>query len=312
MINRRHIRVKVMQSAYSFLISGNEDTDRQEKFLKESISRLHQLYTFHLQILVALYDRAVVQSNAVKKNFIKTDSLLVNSLNFVNNRVLIQLKNSETLGNYPIDKADVNWGDNKEIIEQLWLKVQRSKTFDAYMHLPSTDYNEDRTFVVELFNKHIAPNEKLFDFYEAEVISWVDDIPFVNTWVLKNIRSFTKTTQFNPDGLYKDVEDKAFAIQLFRKTVLNFSKYEADIDKKTPNWDSERITKVDKILMVMAIVEFIDFPSIPTKVTINEYIEIAKDYATAKSSYFINGVLDKLLEGYQEENKINKTGRGLI
>ncbi len=149
-------------------------------------------------------------------------------------------------------------------------------------------------------------------FLEDINIGWVDDFPFVNTWVLKTLHSIKENKPVKIDNLYKDEDDAKFAIQLFRKTVLNHQEFDKDIDEKTPNWDSERIAELDLILIKMALTEFIYFPSIPTKVSINEYLELAKDYSTNQSSVFINGVLDKLLKEYQLQNKINKVGRGLL
>ena len=156
------------------------------------------------------------------------------------------------------------------------------------MRLTTPTYKDDKKFISDIYKKTIAPNDQLFEFYEDQVISWVDDIPFINTWILSNINSLSSTKNFSPDPLFKDLDDKVFALELFRKSILNYSKFEKDIDAKTPNWDTERITKIDKLLMVMSIAEFIHFPSIPTKVSINEYIEIAKDYATPKSSFFFS------------------------
>ena len=187
-----------------------------------------------------------------------------------------------------------------------------SRSFTKYLKIENPDFYADKKYVHTLFKEIIAPNEHLAEFFESEVITWVDDIPFVNTWIINNLNLMTPTGTFILDPLYKDPDDKDFALQLFRKTILNYSKYEIEIDGKTPNWDSERITKIDKLLMVMGIAEFLNFPSIPTKVTINEYIELAKDYATQKSSFFINGVLDKIVEDYNKEEKIQKVGRGLL
>lgn len=311
MINRRHIRTKVMQAAYSFLIADNEDLVAQEKFLAKSIVDLHGLYLLELKLFISLYKYTDKHIAKIKKNYLKSDSILLRSSNFTNNKVLLQLVNSPSISDYPVNKEQICWEDHTALLEQLWNQIQTSNTFAEYMQIESPTYTDDKEFVISVFKKHIAPNEKLAEFYEAEVISWVDDIPFVNTWIMRNIRDMKPTRDFVLDKLYRDVEDKSFGVQLFRKTVLNFSKYEKDIDESTPNWDNERITKVDKILMVMAISEFFHFPSIPTKVSINEYIEIAKDYATAKSSYFINGVLDKLLVDYIAADKIEKIGRGL-
>ncbi len=312
MINRRHIRIKVMQSAYALLSAENDQLDNQEKYLIQSINRLHELYILQLQAVIAVYDLAKQRFDTAKKSYITKNSVKNSSPNFINNRVLHQLVNSPYFTSLSEDKKRFPWSDHIEIIEMIWQKIQDSKYFEPYLSIPDPSYKDDKKFLLDIYKKVIAPNEQLYDFYEDEVISWADDIPFVNTWILNNLLNRQKNVEFNPDVLYKDPEDKNFALQLFRKTVLNFATYEKDIDRYTPNWDSNRITKIDKLLMVMSIVEFFHFPSIPTKVSINEYIEIAKDYATDKSSYFINGVLDKILSEYQKEGKIQKIGRGLL
>jgi len=310
MINRRHIRIKVMQSAYAVLLSENDKLDIQERYLKNSIDWLHDLYITHLQLLVSLFETSIKYHKASKKNFIQSDSDIVNSSNFVNNKLLIQIKEAIQLQDYSSIKT--NWNEHQEIVESIWKKTLKNNEFSTYMSLSDPNYKDDKAILIAIFKKIIAPDEQLATLYEGEVISWVDDIPFVNTWILNNLKSFSRTKEFIPDRLYKDKEDKQFVLDLFRKTILNYAKYEKDIDASTPNWDSERITKIDKLLIVMGIAEFFHFPSIPTKVSINEYIEIAKDYATPKSSFFINGVLDKLLEDYNKQKSIQKIGRGLL
>lgn len=312
MINRRHLRIKVMQAAYALFLTKNDDLDVQERYLKESIDRLHELYILQLQLLVAILEKATAHYESSKNNLIASDSILITSPNFVNNKVLHQFKNSLMLNELYSNQKKKIWEFHTELVELIWREIKEHAIYKTYMHLSEPSYKDDKKFILNVYKKIIAPNEQLYDFYEAAVISWVDDIPFVNTWISGNINSLTRINNFSPDPLYKDIEDKVFAIDLFRKSVLNYHKFEKDIDNKTPNWDTERITKIDKLLMVMSITEFFYFPSIPTKVSINEYIEIAKDYATPKSSYFINGVLDKLLADYQKEGIIKKTGRGLM
>jgi len=312
MINRRHIRIKVMQSVYAFMLSKDDKLDSHERYLLQSIEGLHDLYLLQLQLLIALLDVATTYNKASKTKYLKNDSALENSPNFANNRVLIQLKKGYFLQNIEVDKSKSNWQIHAELVRIIWNKIRKNDSFNDYMKLTEPDYSADKNIVLNLYKQIIAPNEKLADFYEDEMISWVDDIPFVNTWIVENLTKINKSTNYRPDPLFKDLVDKEFALQLFRKSVLNFSKYEKDIDAKTPNWDSDRITKIDKLLIVMGITEFKHFPSIPTKVTINEYIEVAKDYATPKSSFFINGVLDKLLEDYENQKSILKTGRGLL
>ena len=163
-----------------------------------------------------------------------------------------------------------------------------------------------------MFKEIVAPNEKLADYFEDKTITWVDDIPFVNTWIVKSLNSLNATKPLIFGDLYKDEDDKNFVVELFRKVVLNHSEYEKEIEEKTPNWDIDRIAEMDMLLIKMAMAEFMKFPSIPTRVTINEYIEISKDYSTSKSSYFINGVLDKILKDLTASKRLNKIGRGLM
>jgi N utilization substance protein B len=301
-----------MQSAYALMIAESDKLDNQEHYLVESIERLHQLYIVQLQLMIAVLDKATNYFKISKHNLITTDSPLINSSNFINNKVLHQVKNSISLDKFVEKNNGINWKEHEDIVNIIWNKIQKSSYFETYMNLKSSTYQNDKDFILTIYKKIIAPNDQLAEFYENEVITWVDDIPFINTWIVGNLNNLSTSKNFIADPLYKDISDKNFALTLFRKTVLNYDKYQKDINNKTPNWDSERITKIDKLLMIMAITEFLHFPSIPTKVSINEYIEIAKDYATPKSSFFINGVLDKLLADYQQDKKIQKTGRGLM
>lgn len=312
MINRRHIRIKVMQSAYAMILSSSDNLNIQEKYLNESIDRLHQLYVLQYKLLIALHQKATEFFNTSQNKHIFSGAISETSSNFLKNKVLRQIKNSVSIANFPTHKNDTNWAKYSEIIHIIWNQILVSKSFEKYLNIEDPDFLADKKYMLTLYKEIIAPNEHLAEFYENEVLSWTDDIPFVNTWIVNNLNSFTPNGTFILDALYKDPDDKEFAFQLFRKTILNYSKYEEEIEGRTPNWDSDRITKIDKLLMIMAIAEFLNFPSIPTKVTINEYIELAKDYATQKSGFFINGVLDKLVEEYNKTEKIQKVGRGLL
>ena len=183
-----------------------------------------------------------------------------------------------------------------------------------YMSNRVSDFKEDKNFIVDVFKDIIAPNDKLYDYLEDKNLTWLDDLPTVNTTILKLLRK-AKTTlsegYFTPK-LYKDTEDKQYAIDLFKKTLLNRTAINKEIEQKTFNWDSDRIASVDYVLLQMAICELKSFPSIPVKVTINEYLEIAKEYSTPKSSIFINGILDKLVKEYEEDGTLKKVGRGLM
>lgn len=190
--------------------------------------------------------------------------------------------------------------------------MQKSDLYKNYLNKEEDSFKIDKTFVLDFFKEIIAPNEKLADYYEDKMISWVDDIPYVNTWVLKSLSKQKANANFTLGALYKDKDDEDFVSELFRKTILKHKTYEQDITDKTPNWESDRIADIDMILIKMAITEFINFASIPVRVTINEYIEIAKDYSTTKSSYFVNGVLDKISKEFVKNKRIVKIGRGLL
>jgi N utilization substance protein B len=175
-------------------------------------------------------------------------------------------------------------------------------------------FEEDKDFIAAIFEEIIVPNEKLYEYLEDDKLTWIDDIPMVNTQILKQLKALKPLEEdnFRVPKLYKDTEDKDFVRDLFRKTVLNEKELAKTYDDKTPNWDSDRIAEVDTIILKMAICEFLKFPSIPVKVTLNEYLEIAKEYSTPKSSIFINGILDNLVKELTESKKLVKVGRGLM
>jgi N utilization substance protein B len=206
----------------------------------------------------------------------------------------------------------MDWKDNREYVRIILDEMMASPIYDDYIKSQYSDFAEDKQFIYDFFKNIVAPNEKLFDFYESLNLSWVDDYPLVNTMILKVIKQMKEGNLFGLKQLEVKADDEEFLIDLFRKVILHQQEFTSEIDEKTPNWDTERIADMDMILIKMALTEFLYFPSIPTKVTINEYIEIAKDYSTRKSSYFINGVLDKLLKDYHKTGRLNKIGRGLL
>jgi N utilization substance protein B len=182
-----------------------------------------------------------------------------------------------------------------------------------YMSKSQSTFDEDKYFIADLFTEVIAPNDKLYEYLEDYRLTWLDDVPLVNTMILKQIKQVKEAQEeFKVTKLYKDEDDKDYAKNLFRKTVLNEVELSKQYIDKTPNWDTDRIAEIDTIILKMAICEFLKFPSIPVKVTINEYLEIAKEYSTPKSSIFINGILDNLIKDLKNENKLVKTGRGLL
>ena len=312
MVNRRHIRIKVMQSVYAVLQSKNDDLIKEENFLKFSIKKATDLYVLQLLLLVEVKKLAFEHLEIRKKNYLATSEDKNPNLKFVHNKIFTAIENSESVKDYVIKYNLVNWKNDREYVRVILDAIQESDIYKNYLNDDVTSFKSDKDFVISIFKKIVAPNEKLYDYYESINLGWVDDFPMVNTLVVKSMKQLNKGRTFDLKGLDIKEDDLEFLIDLFRKTILHQQEYTADIDDKTPNWDTDRIAEIDLILIKMAITEFLYFPSIPTKVTINEYIEIAKDYSTAKSSYFINGVLDKILKDYKKSERLNKIGRGLL
>jgi len=312
MINRRHIRVKVMQSVYAILQSHNDDILKEEKFLKHSILKMFDLYVLNIQLLVEVQKLAAKKMALSKKKILATATDLKPNTKFIDNKVIATIATSVSLEGYIELNSLHNWEENNEYVKIIFDELLKSDLYKKYLATEEDSFKLDKNFISDFFKEIIAPNEKLAEYYEDKLISWVDDIPFVNTWVVKTLSKQKANGLFVLGSLYKDKDDEDFVSNLFRKTVLKQAEYEKDIAEKTPNWETDRIAEIDMILIKMSMTEFINFPSIPTRVTINEYIEISKDYSTAKSSYFINGVLDKISKEFIENKKIVKIGRGLI
>ena len=312
MINRRHIRVKVMQSVYAILQSHNDDIIREEKFLKHSILKMFDLYVLNLQLIVEVQKLAAKKMVLSKKKILATTLDLKPNTKFIDNKVIAAIAQSVSVEGYIELNGLNNWEENNEYVKIIFEELLKSNLYKNYLASEENSFKLDKAFIVGFFKEIIAPNEKLAEYYEDTLISWVDDIPFVNTWVVKTLSKQKANGLFVLGSLYKDKDDEDFVSDLFRKTVLKQAEYEKDIAQKTPNWETDRIAEIDMILIKMSITEFINFPSIPTRVTINEYIEISKDYSTAKSSYFINGVLDKISKEFVINKKIVKIGRGLL
>ncbi len=313
MLNRRHIRMKVMQTLYAAMQKEDTNIALYEKELVKSMERVYDLYAYMLLFMVKLKHAAEdrIEKNKAKK--LPSQDDLNPNLKFVNNVILNALENNQRLNKYVEDNA-IGWAEEKDLIKKVFNEIRESDLYQEYMNSDRVAFSEDRKFIAQLFIDFVAPNEQLHHIFEEKSIYWVDDLPLINSMVLRTIQSAKKETEqvITLMDLYKDPEDIGFAKELFRKTLLNEKEYTAMIVEKAKNWEVDRIAAMDILLMRMGITELINFNSIPTKVTLNEYIELSKDYSTPKSKVFINGILDKLVADLTKENKIKKIGRGLM
>lgn len=315
MLTRRHIRVKVMQCIYALILSKEDSLDKQEKFLKVSIDNTYVLYLLVMGLFRELHQLASKHVTHSSTAYLAGyDDAFPDKNKFLNNKLVLQIAKNERLGEAIEQRKLKNWYLNEEYVKIIYKEITAHKIYRDYMLSVENGYEADRALVVDLFKEVIAPNEKLYEYFEDDELTWVDDIPLVNTFILK---LFRKVDEYNKEGFFlpkllKDKDDMIFARDLLSKTLLKNSALEKEIEGKTPNWDKDRIADIDAILLKMAICELLYFPSIPERVTINEYLEIAKEYSTPKSSIFINGILDKLVREYKSEGKLKKTGRGLL
>jgi transcription antitermination protein NusB len=313
-LNRRHIRVKVMQSIYAMHQNGSDNLEKEEKFLRYSIENIQDLYLTMLSALVEIQKKEIIFLEKSSEKHLATSEEKKPNKKFVDNLIFKILNENDSLKNAIEDRKIVTWSLNDDYILLLLASIKQSDLYKKYMSNRQNDFQEDRDFIVNLYEEVIASNDKLYDYLEDNKLTWVDDIPVVNTEIVKQLRAIKseKDTSFKVPKIYKDTEDKEFVSNLFRKTVLNETELAKEYIDKTPNWDTERIAEIDTIILKMAICEFSKFPSIPVKVTINEYLEIAKEYSTPKSSIFINGILDNVVKEFQTNGKLLKTGRGLM
>jgi N utilization substance protein B len=313
MLNRRHIRVKVMQSIYAMHQHQSDNLDKEEKFLFQSIENIQNLYLLLLSALIEIKKKEEEYIDLSSKKHLATKEERNPNLKFINNKVLVLLSESEALES-ALDFNNINnWKLNDDIILGLIDTIKESELYQNYIEKPNSSFEDDKYFIANLYTEVIAPSDRLYDYLEDYKLTWLDDLPGINTLILKQIKQLKgEHDNLVIPKVYKDEDDKEFVKNLFRKTVLNELELSKEYIDKTPNWDVERIAEIDTIILKMAICELLKFPSIPTKVTINEYLEIAKEYSTPKSSIFINGILDNLVKEFTQNGKLKKSGRGLL
>ena len=301
-----------MQVLYAQTANSKEDDSALQ--LQNSMEHMYKLYLLMTSLLIKLRERAIDHQKRSEKKYIKTQEDVNPNMRFVDN-FLLQKLTEDTALKAELESHKIQyWEQDGEYVELIYQDLIKSDLYESFMSNSKSSLENDVAFVVEVFREIIVSNNKLYDYFQDKNITWVDDFPVVNTFIVKLFKRITtklKTEFFTPN-LFKDKEDEAFGFKLMKSTRDNFEVYNAEIISKTKNWDKDRIAKIDFVLLQMAICEFQEFPSIPTKVTINEYIELAKEYSTPKSNVFINGVLDKIVKDYRNQKTLNKKGRGLM
>lgn len=314
MLNRRHLRVKALHFLYAAFQSGKFEFAKGEKDLLGGIEKVYDLYLYFLLLVQEVTEQALQEIEMAKVKHLPTQSDLNPNMRFVENQIAKLLASNVELQKKCNNKR-IAWNEEPEMIKKFFLLIKNDERYKAYMSSETNNFEEDKKIWLYIARELMFDFEPFQFYFEEKSIIWIDDFQIVYNAIIKTIEDFKPSDNENKSlpSLYKDEEDdRKFVLELYRKTLLNEKDNEQIIAKMTDNWEVERIAMMDVLLMKMAITEATTFSNIPVKVTLNEYIELSKNYSSPKSKVFINGVLDKVFDQYKTEGKIKKTGRGLI
>lgn len=280
----------------------------------QSIDSVYEMYIWMLSLMVEVTEFTANDAAERANKFIKTAEDINPNMKLLHNKFSVLLQQNPEYAS-AIKKYKVDWGFDPEIRKTVYNSLKASKEYAEYLADPNESLESSKDIIKYIFRKIILKNQAIIQVFEEKFINWQVDHEVMKGMVAKTLKNFTsedpfknKLTEISADW----VEDSKFVQDLFVHTLQNDAKYQEMIADRTKNWESERIALMDTILMKMAICELLNFPSIPVKVTINEYLELSKDYSTPKSNSFINGILDKILGDLKKSNTIKKIGRGLI
>ena len=309
MISRRLLRIKILQILYAHFNSEGTDLIKSEKDLVFSIQKAYDLFFYVILLAIDVKRYAVSRIELARNKKLPTWDDLHPNTRFVDNEVIRQIEESAALSKFTSERK-LSWVNHPELIKSLYTKLVESTYYQQYLERESCSYDDDKQLLVDLYTVELEEYDLFYEILEEQSIFWNDDIDFTIVMVIKTINELRPgKTVFPP--MYKSEEDRDFAFRLLRASILHYDEHRKIIEAFIDNWDIERVAQIDNLIMHMAINELIEFPSIPVKVTFDEYLELAKYYSTPKSSIFINGLLDKISADLTEKGIIKKIGRGL-
>jgi N utilization substance protein B len=337
MISRRQLRIKALSVLYASNRKELDDLDSAEQELILSIRKSYDLFHYLLLLLIALSDVARERVTLARAKKIPGPEDINPNTRFAENRVIAQLRNNPDLRSYTeatpalwtrkdritnfrtlnrwLGTLGLTWDERPEVVRIIFNDITRWEVYSEYMNSPDNSYRSDLRFIKDLVTKFLPASDDLSSLLEEQSVYWNDDLPFVASMIRNSIGKFREHddgSTISMPPMFTNEDDEMFVKVLLRKAILNSEKNSALIDAHTTNWEVERIALMDKLVMQLAITEIVEFPEVPVKVTLNEYIEIAKDYCTAKSSTFVNGILDKIVREMRANGSFTKVGRGLI
>ena len=309
MLSRRQLRIKVLQALYSYFQSGTSDLKTAEHELFRSIDKILELYYLLLLFLTELAHDDLLDAEDLQRKYFPREEE-VHARRRLHEAGFITALEKSAAFQAMLKNHKCSWQNDQDLVRKLFLEIKKSEEYKNFM---TADPAAEKDFLIQVVRLFIEKSEALQSALQERSIYWGEDLSFSCHLITRTIKEYYDRGKLEFPSLYKDEkDDKAFVKLLFEKTILNNAAYETSISAKTKNWDVERIAMMDILLMKMALAEMMTFESIPVKVSINEYIDISKEYSTPKSKLFINGIIDKLAIEYKASGKIIKTGRGLV
>ena len=309
MLSRRHIRVKVMQSLYSYLSTKVNEMPVAERAMLKHFDEVVELKLVIISLLIQLVKHADSFYEEGKKKHLPTALDLNPNTRFVDNDIITSVRNDLDVMDKVAKFSGIWIKNDHDIVHKLFKELYQSDLYQKYIANENNDVEVDKKFIINALNDYILKNELVHHIFEERSIYWVDDLPFIAAIIFGDIK---EGKSMDTKEAFKDSSDKEFALKLFRNTINNNSDYEEIIIKFARNWEIDRIAKMDQLFLKMAFAEILSMPDLPIKVSMNEYIEISKYYSTPKSKLFVNGLLDNFVKTYTREGKIKKIGRGLV
>ena len=312
MVSRRYLRIKTMQALYAYNANPKANVSSAETDLLKSVRSCYALFLWLFALLPEIAFYRTKKLDSLKEKYNPTAEDLNPNTKFVNNAVIRQIENNKEL-QILWPKYHILWEDETDLIAKLFHEIEQLPDYEVYMANRENDYQEDKKFVLTVIEKVFAENDLLHWYLGEKNTHWIDDYDEAMMMLYQNVKDFkeAKGDECKIDSLYKSSDDELFCKQLFRKTLEHADEYTQLIQGKLQNWELERVINLDMLLMQMALAELLEFPQIPIKVTLNEYIEMAKWYSSEKSKVFVNGILDRLIVDLRDNGRIVKTGRGL-
>lgn len=306
MINRKLIRVKIVQLTYAYYQNGHHNMDTAEKELLFSLSKAYDLYNYLLGLIVAITQEERRRVDIATRRA-EREGTEAPSQRFAFNKFATQLEENKQLNLFMEDKK-MSWENDVEAVRKLCDQIERSPLYQEYMMSDAEDYETDRELWRRIYRTLIQGNKDLDAILEEKSLYWNDDKEIVDTFVLKTIKRFDPANKADQELLpeYDDTEDREYALKLFRSTILNADTYQRYMSETSRNWNFSRLAYMDVVLMQIAIAEILTFPNIPISVTINEYVDLAKLYSTPKSGGYINGMLDAIARHLVDTGRLLK------